>query len=144
MPSSTHPIPEHDILFARCYGHVHPTDVIGWNIEGQIAPRQNQGFVTVVDLSEMTGTDMTFQDINAIYGQLVRHYQPRGQRLFLLLYAPDDLAFGMTRIMQSLSGMTDHVAVQIFRNSDNLKKHLPDLGQSFQDLRKRALQNATP
>lgn len=135
MPTTTIAIPEANVLFARCFGHITPQDIIGWEVERQIATDEDGHLKTLVDLSEITGTDMTFEDINAVHGKLVRHYQPRGQKLHLVLYAPDDLAFGMTRIMQSLSGMTDHVDVQIIRDSACLKKHLPELNKSFEDLR---------
>lgn len=141
MPTLTYPIPEHNVLFARCYGHIDPTDVIGWNVANHVQARGDHGFVIVVDLSEMTGTDMTFKDINAIFGQLLRHYQPRSERLFVLLYAPDDLPYGLTRIMQSLSSATEHVAVQVFRNPGKLRDHLPDLPLSFDELRSLALKN---
>ncbi|SHG38351.1 hypothetical protein [Cognatishimia maritima] len=139
MPSATYPLPDQNILFVHCSGFMEPKDVIGWQVEDQIGVSGALGFVTLVDLSDVTGTDMTFDDLNAVYGQLVRHYQPRKQRLTLLLYAPDDLTFGMTRIMQSLSGMTDHVTVQVFRKAERIGDHLPDLTLGFFDLRAKAL-----
>lgn len=135
MPTTTCAIPGTNVLFARCFGHITPEDIIGWNVEAQVAVQEDGRLTTVVDLSEITGTDMTFEDINAVYGKLVRHYQPRQQKLHLVLYAPDDLAFGMTRILQSLTGMTDHVEVQIFRDSASLKTSLPAIKQSLEELR---------
>lgn len=143
MPTATCAIPDTNVLFARCFGHIAPEDIIGWNVESQIPTNADGQFVTVVDLSEITGTDMTFNDINAVYGKLVRHYQPRDQKLLLMLYAPDDLAFGMTRIMQSLAGMTDHIEVHIFRESDALADFLPHLDHSLKDLRRKALTSDT-
>ncbi|UZD92354.1 hypothetical protein [Cognatishimia activa] len=143
MPTSTCAIPEANLLFARCYGHIAPEDVIGWDIETKIASSEDGQLNALVDLSDITGTDMTFDDINTIHGKLVRHYQPRNQKLLLILYAPDDLAFGMTRIMQSLSGMTDHIDVQIFRESESLAEYLPALNQSLQDLRSKALEQGS-
>lgn len=144
MPTATCAIPEANVLYARCYGHIAPDDIIGWKVDSHISPGADGRLITVVDLADITGTDMTFNDINAVYGKLVRHYQPRNQKLLLVLYAPDDLAFGMTRIMQSLTGMTDHVEVQIFRESANLASHLPDLKHSLAELRRKALKHGPP
>lgn len=144
MPTATSVIPDANVLYARCFGHITPDDIIDWQVESQISPNADGRFVTLVDLADITGTDMTFDDINAVYGKLVRHYQPRGQKLLLVLYAPDDLAFGMTRIMQSLTGMTDHVEVQIFRDSANLARHLPDIKHSLRDIRQQSLKLGSP
>lgn len=138
MPTTTCAIPGTDVLFARCFGHITPRDIIGWNVENQVGGPIDGTLTSVVDLSDVSGTDMTFEDMNATYGKLVRHYQPRGQKLRLVLYAPDDLAFGMARILQSLTGMTDHIEVQIFREDQNLQICLPDLPHSLADLQRRA------
>ena len=135
MPSALYNLPEDNILFARCFGHVLPEDVIDWHLESQITQTANRGFLTVIDLSEVTGTDMTFDDLNAIHAKLVRHYQPRRQKLSIFLYAPDDLTFGMTRILQSMSTMTDHVDVQVFRDCEELKTVLPEVGKTLYQLR---------
>lgn len=144
MPTATCPIPEANVLYARCYGHLAPDDIIGWEVESNLKATENGQFITLVDLSDITGTDMTFDDINSVYGKLVRHYQPRKQRLLLVLYAPDDLAFGMTRILQSLSGMTEHIEVQIFQNPLDLQDYLPDVPVSLADLKEKVTGPGSP
>jgi hypothetical protein len=134
MPTVIFAIPNKNILYVRCYGHLKPKDLMDWKVEAQISQTGRMGFITVVDLSGFSSTDMTFEDINAIYGKLVRHYEPRNQKLNLHLFAPDDLPFGMTRIMQSLTGMTPHVEVHIFRNEDSLQAALPQLEKSISAL----------
>lgn len=135
MPRTLYNLSEHNVLFARCFGQVSPDDVIDWHLDSQITQTSKFGFLTIIDLSEVTGTDMTFDDLNAIHARLVRHYEPRRQKLSIFLYAPDDLTFGMTRILQSMSAMTDHVNVHVFRDCEALKSILPEVGKSLCDLR---------
>ncbi|MGH1465727.1 MAG: hypothetical protein ACRBBQ_10250 [Cognatishimia sp.] len=135
MPSLTYPLSQENILFARCFGHIAPTDVINWNVEKKIKANGNQTLTTLVDLSEVTSTDMTFDHMHVVYGQLARYYEARELTLHLILFAPKDLAFGMTRILQSLTGMTDFVKVDIFRNPEKLPSLLPELDLNLEDLR---------
>lgn len=143
MPTTTFTNPDRTLLLAYCNGHVAPQDVIGWNVESKIDANGENGFVTVVDLTDITGTDMSFEDINAVYGKLVRHYEPRNQKLSLYLLAPDDLAFGMTRILQSLSGMSDSIVVDVFRDLDSLGAQLPHAPSELARLRLFARRQAT-
>ncbi|GAA6207778.1 hypothetical protein NBRC116601_10710 [Cognatishimia sp. WU-CL00825] len=135
MPSLIYPLTQENILFARCFGHIAPADVINWNVEKQISAKGDSTLTALVDLSEVTSTDMTFDHMNVVYGKLARYYEARGLILHLVFYAPKDLAFGMTRILQSLSGMTDFVNVDIFRNPKNLPSYFPELNLDLDELR---------
>lgn len=139
MPTETIPLPEQNILFVRCFGQVEPPDIIDWRVDNRIFADQDNRLTIVVDLSGVTGTDMTFEHMNATHGKLSRHYQARDEQLHLLLFAPEDLVFGMTRIMQSLSAMTDYVKVDVFRKQQELAELMPDLPYEFHTIRRMAL-----
>lgn len=138
MPTETIPLPDENILFVRCFGQIEPHDIIGWHVDDRISPDTDNRLVILVDLSEVSGTDMTFEHVNATHGKLARHYKTRGLLLHLVLYAPEDLAFGMTRIMQSLAAMTDHVKVDVFRDANELPSFLPDTKRAFTCIRAQA------
>ncbi len=136
MPTETQLLPAQNILFARCYGLVSEEDIIGWNVDNRILPNANQRLQVVVDLSDVTETEMSFNDINATHAQLTRHYGARRESLHLLLYAPNDVAYGMARIMQSLSLMSETLIVDLFQNEKDLGRLLPKLKETFADLRR--------
>lgn len=140
MPTQSTPLTDENILFVRCFGQIEPRDIIGWQVDDRISPNSDNTLVILVDLSGVTGTDMTFDHVNATHGKLARHYQNRGSVLHLVLYAPEDLAFGMTRIMQSLTAMTDHVKVDVFRDPNELSNYLPDAKPGFAGIRQQAIQ----
>lgn len=138
MPVSTMPIQNNQILFVYCYGNMRAEDLGNWNVDGRIS-ENNRGELTIlVDLEDVPGTDMTFQDINAAHAKLTRHYTATGQVLRLVLFAPEDLTFGMTRIMQSLASMSESVKVDIARTHAELEAFLPKLDTELCDLRAQA------
>ncbi len=135
MPTITFALPEDNAVYARCSGHLVPKDIIDWNVDNRVASDNSDRFLVIVDLSDVTGTDMTFRDINAIHGKLNRHYSANGNRLHLVFFAPDDLAFGMTRILESLSAMSDFIKVEIYRTLDAMNDSLEGLSKSFSALK---------
>jgi|GEM_PF-6417849 len=141
MPTKFFSLPEKRLVFACLYGHVTPEDLIGWDLENKLQDLAAADINVLIDLSQSAGTDMTFEDINAIFGRLERHYEPRNQKLKLILFAPDDVTFGMSRILQSLSGTSQHVEVQVFRHTALLDETLPEIDDSFQNIRSLAQSN---
>lgn len=135
MPTDIQLLPAQNLLFVRCYGRVTADDIIGWNVDNRIFPNTNQRLLVVVDLSEVTETEMSFKDINSTHAHLSRHYAARRETLHLLLFAPTDVAYGMARIMQSLSLMSETLLVDLFQNERDLGRLLPKLNETFAELR---------
>ncbi|MFY0596036.1 MAG: hypothetical protein JXQ85_06375 [Cognatishimia sp.] len=143
MPTKFFSLPEKRLVFACLYGHVTPEDLIDWDLENRLQGLAATDINVLIDLSQSAGTDMTFEDINAIFGRLERHYEPRNQKLKLILFAPDDVTFGMSRILQSLSGSSEHIEVQVFRHTTLLDEILPEIDDSFQNIRTLAQCNCS-
>lgn len=139
MPTEIKLLPAQNLLFVRCFGRVTPDDIIGWNVDNRIFPDANQNLVILVDLAGVSEADMSFSHINDTYAHLKRHYAARQERLHLLLYAPNDLAFGLARIMQSLSLMSDTLRVDLLQSEAEFPRLLPKLGESFGCLRDKAI-----
>ncbi|MDC0737475.1 hypothetical protein N6L24_04245 [Cognatishimia sp. SS12] len=125
MPTVTTPIANDNLLFVQCYGVVTLQDLMDWRVDDRVSPDCKGRLVTLVDLSGVTETDLNFEQLNVIHGRLARHYATLALTLRLVLFAPNDLSFGMARIIQSLSAEAAFLDVEIFRTEAKASFHLP-------------------
>lgn len=139
MPTKITPLPDKCLIFVRLSGQITPDDLTDWDLEAKLPNSDLSNLNVLIDLSPCTGTEMAFEDMNSIYGRLERHYEPRNQTLRLIIFAPSDVTFSMSRMLQSLAGSSAHIDVQVFRNEALLTEVLPEFEASFEEVRSLTL-----
>jgi hypothetical protein len=72
----------------------------------------------LVDLSLMSGTDAGFADVFALFAMFGRSYAAANARMRCAIFAPSELAFGISRIFENLSETSDRIETALFDDFD--------------------------
>ena len=76
----------------------------------------------LVDLAQVTETEVGFSEVFSLFSMFMRHYEQAGLRLYIAINAPRELTFGLARIFQNLAESSDVVETAIFDDLDSARQ----------------------
>lgn len=75
----------------------------------------------LADLSNVTTTDIGFEDTYALFSMYMRNYTRPGHHLRIAILAPEPISFGIARIFQNLAESSDAIDVELFDTFDSAR-----------------------
>lgn len=85
----------------------------------------------VIDLSELTTIDADFRQVMSFVHRVIGKYERDDRVVRGIMYAPDDVQFGMARMYGSLAGATQRLQIEIFRERQEVARAL---GSTIDDI----------
>ena len=121
MPVYPTIIPDLDLAVVRYQGTISLADIQRAFGEYISHTLYRPGRTEIGDLSGVTRVDIDFGAMTILRNQLIEHHMSLGVRTDCHLIAPNDLAFGMARMFQTLSDATEgNLSVRVHRSPDEL------------------------
>ena len=113
MPVS-YEILEHADVTIVSYSGTVTYDCIRQSFDSYINdPRYEPGRRELADMSGVTGVDMEFEHVNGLLARVTKFYSQQPRITLISIFAPDDLAFGMSRMFQTLSDNDRGIRVSV-------------------------------
>lgn len=102
-----------DLVYGRWSGRIDLQTIVAMLSEYHTDPNFVQGRRELCDFSDVSDLDVSFKEAWSILSTVNAHETPKARRTQVYLYAPQDTAFGLARMYQSLADFEGGVEVII-------------------------------
>ncbi len=124
MPCAHEFATEHDLIVMRCWGKVTMQELRSTFVAAVHDPNYRYGMSEFGDFSGVTSVDLGFPEMMALAERFRAGYERSRNVAKVAYFAPGDIAFGMTRMFQTLTSDVENLDLGLFRTLEPALEHL--------------------
>lgn len=127
MPTTYEIDPKGRFVLARYVGHITREDIRTMFAAYQSDPEFRLDLPHIVDLRTADTTDVDNEGMRLALYMFQSVYTKAAERMIAAIVVSDDLFYGMARMYQSLSEMSEFSTVRLFENMDDAVEWVVDI-----------------